>query len=443
MHSFINRQVSFFRQARRACLGFSWSACLCAALFAWGGAARAEAPAQGTALDMTAQCTITASYNTERIPDMLNDDLMTFWEAPMDTAAGMRPYVQVETPADAPAFGLYIVWAYHPTEWQLMIENPDWAQYEYLGDDDPESQPRWVRSARYGTQGFVHEYVPLDGLTHFRLQPLRLADHPFAIVSLHVLGEGELPDWVQTWQPIQAPVDLMVIAAHPDDEMLFFGGTLPYYAGERKLNTAVVYMTFSSRYRVSELLNGLWIAGVRGYPVLGDLLDVYSSSAAQAGAICGEEEASAFIVEQLRRYKPKVVVTHDLDGEYGHGMHRLTAAKTLEAVADLSWDEKCFPESAAAYGVCDVDKLYLHLYPEGAVTMDWRAPLDAFSGKSGFEMAELAFAQHLTQQDFQVEPEESDRSCFRFGLAATMVGPDELGKDFFENITLWSEEVGQ
>ena len=429
----------FFVWARRVfrfALGCAiWLGCLPA--FASERPAPAGAP---VARDITARCIVTPSYNQDQAPAMLTEDLATFWEAPMDTHDGERPYVQVDTPPDEPAYGLYIVWAYTPGDWQVLVPNPEWERYAHMGDDDPLSRPRWVAAGSGGAHGFVHEYLPLDGLTSLRIQPRRMREHPFSIAALHVLGEGETPDWVQLWQPIPPLVDLMVISAHPDDELIYFGGTLPTYAGDRGLDTAVVYMTYSTRSRRSELLNGLWAAGVRSYPVLGDFLDGFTASAEQAAAICGDEQVSAFITEQLRRYKPKVVVSHDLNGEYGHGMHRLTAQKTLEAVADLVWDEGCFPESAAAYGVCDVEKLYLHLYPEETVIMDWRAPLEAFGGRTAVDVACQAFGQHASQQAYRVALEDDPHSCFLFGLAFTLVGPDEEGGDFFEHVTLWREE---
>ena len=42
-------------------------------------------------------------------------------------------------------------------------------------------------------------------------------------------------------------------------------------------------------------------------------------------------------------------------------------------------------------------------------------------------------SQHKYEQ-FKVEPRDSAYSSYDFGLARTMVGPDALGNDFFENL---------
>ena len=46
--------------------------------------------------------------------------------------------------------------------------------------------------------------------------------------DVYAFGAGELPDWVQQWQPPLADADLLVLPTHADDEHLFFGGTMPY-----------------------------------------------------------------------------------------------------------------------------------------------------------------------------------------------------------------------
>ena len=91
-------------------------------------------------------------------------------------------------------------------------------------------------------------------------------------------------------------------------------------------------------------------------------------------------------------------------------------------------------------------KLYLHLYPENPIEMDWDRPMASFDGKTGYEIAAEMYRKHVSQQDagqkndrgvferFQVEPRESRFSCYRFGLACSTVGEDSGIGEFFENI---------
>ena len=286
-----------------------------------------------------------------------------------------------------------------------------------------------------GQNGFIHEYVELE--------------QPASTVTLHLPADtvlcevyaftpGQVPDWVQQWQPPCEKADLLVLPTHADDEHLWFGGTLPYYAGEKGYAVQVAYMTnhWGEPYRPHELLNGLWTVGVRNYPVISDFPDLYASkeSLESARQVYNEEEVTAWQVEQLRRFKPSVVLGHDIDGEYGHGAHMLNAVTLLSAL-EMSGDAARFPESAEEYGVWQVPKCYLHLWPENTIQMEWgEMPLASFDGRTALEMAAEGFACHVSQtQWFEVKAGGSN-DCRKFGLAYTNVGPDEAKNDFFENI---------
>ena len=50
------------------------------------------------------------------------------------------------------------------------------------------------------------------------------------------------------WQDLDK-AELMLLVAHPDDELLWFGGLLPTYAGQRGLKVQVVYAAAPSPFR--------------------------------------------------------------------------------------------------------------------------------------------------------------------------------------------------
>ncbi len=227
-----------------------------------------------------------------------------------------------------------------------------------------------------------------------------------------------------------------MISAHCDDELLYFGGTIPTYAGEKGLVVQVAYMANEERLRMDEAMNGLWLCKVRNAPVLVGMKDAYTETLEAAEKRWGRDETVAAIVSLIRRFKPEVIVTHDLEGEYGHGAHRITASCTLEAVSAAA-DGTLYPESAQEYGAWQTKKLYLHLFDTGAITMDWRVPLDAFDGLTALDVANLAYDCHVSQQEFhQNVYDTGDFSSAEYGLAYTQVGQDVAGGDFFENIPL-------
>lgn len=321
---------------------------------------------------------------------------------------------EVAVSSGTPFDGLYLVWDTVPTGHEIAAGGETIAGREYL-----------------------HEYVKLSSSVTEAV--LRLPGE-YTLCDIYLFSGDNLPDFVQVWQPACERADLLALPTHADDEHLFFGGALPYYAGELGLAVQVVYMTnhFGEPYRPHELLNGLWEVGVTAYPVMGPFPDLYASleSLESAEACFGREPVVEFQVEMIRRFKPRVVLGHDINGEYGHGAHILNAQTLLEALP-LTGDETAWPESAALYGAYEVPKAYLHLWAENQIVMDWNVPLERFGGRTAFQMAEAGFAKHVSQVDyFTVTQGGTWEDCRFFGLAHTTIGADVVGGDFFENVDM-------
>lgn len=389
-----------------------WSTILFAAALACASAA-AE-----TAQDITSQCKFRASETPYSSNVYFHDrDFGTYWKSKQEA----EPWIRVTAPEDSPAFGLYVCFASQtPVPWKVQV--PD-------GDG-------WTTVAR-GAGAYLHEYVALPGVTVFRITTDTQEKTRLTVGELYVLGEGEAPGFVQVWEPTPQKADILLLTAHPDDEFVFFGGLLPQYAVEDGRNVVVACLTYYDSQRISELLNGLWAADVHTYPSIGLFTDRYSRSAKEAYGYCGGKDAVwAYVTALFRQYRPEVVVSHDLDGEYGHGMHMACADAAGRCVA-FAADETQYPLSAEAFGVWQVKKLYLHLYPENRITPDWDQPLSAYGGLTGFEVANLALEYHESQKSTSfsgVMPADHRHSAYAFGLAFSTVGDDVLKRDFLENI---------
>lgn len=311
-----------------------------------------------------------------------------------------------------------------------------------------------------GEDTFLHEFVDVKERLGGTPTELTLTFPEYvSICEVYAFTEGDIPDWVQRWQPPCEKADLVMFSSHADDEHLFFAGVLPYYAVERGLSVQVVYIInhFDTYARPHEQLDGLWAVGIRNYPVMTDFPDLYSESEEYALSVFsayGVEftDFIDYITEQIRRFKPLVIMTHDVNGEYGHGTHILCAKAVMEAV-DLSADPSYHPDSAEKYGVWEPQKTYLHLYPEAPITMDWDVPLDAFDGKTAFEVSRLGFDRHESQhwtwfygwiygKNYPINAAKDIRSyspC-SYGLYKTTVGADAVGGDFFENVITYPEQ---
>ena len=301
-----------------------------------------------------------------------------------------------------------------------------------------------------GQYGFLHDFTDIS---EFITNTITLTFHKAASVcDVRVFGAGELPPDVQVWQPPCDKADLMLFTTHSDDEHLFFLGLIPTMAAKGyRMQVAYFVHHNGEPARLHEQLNGLWTAGLQQYPVLGKFPDQYSTSAAGAKSNFASVGVSydALIANQtelLRRFRPDVVVGHDVNGEYGHGQHRLNT-ETLRKALELSADPNAYPASAQKYGTWDVPKTYLHLWTQNPIVMDYDTPLDSFGGKTAYQISMEAYSCHKSQQytwfttwarganrQFTKASQITSYSPCRFGLYRTSVGTDTGIGDMFEHL---------
>lgn len=339
--------------------------------------------------------------------------------------------------------GLYLVFDRLPSPWTLT---------------DNLSENR----VTCGKNTFLHEYVDAADLFGGESRSLTLTFPEGAVLAdLYAFSDGDLPDWVQRWEPPCEEADLLLISSHADDEQLFFAGILPLYAGERGYEVQVAYIVqhydlygYYDHLRSHEQLNGLWAVGITHYPVMTDFPDLYSES--RDGAITAfanvgitQDDFTAAITSFIRRFRPLVVVSHDLRGEYGHGTHILCAEGLTEALKHCG-NPDSYPEMAAPTWM--PEKVYLHLYEQNPIVLNLDEPLAAFGGKTAFEMTQHGFSFHKSQHwtwfygwiygndaaPITRAAQIGTYSPCHYGLYHTTVGTDTVGGDIFENVTPYS-----
>ena len=370
----------------------------------------------GDAKELTKEATLTLSTG-ESVKKLTDGSYTSKWKLKGETVLTIEAAEDIDC--------VYLIWDLPPGQWVLRSGN---------------------RVELFGRNNFLHEAVfPAEASGKVTIT---LPKEGATLCEVRVFTEGDLPKDVQVWQPPYQDADMLLLPTHADDEHLFFGGTMPYYAGQLGMKVQVAYLTnhwglregsWHEYYRPHELLNGLWTVGITAYPIISEFDDWYSKELEHAKGLYanayGEDAILSFQVELLRRFKPEVVLGHDINGEYGHGVHKLNTYYLQQAL-ELSDDPAAFPESAAKYGLWEVQKCYLHLYKENHVIMDWDQPLSAFDGKTAFQMAEAGYAKHVSQQEYFSVRRTGVHDCRSFGLYWTTVGLDTGKKDFLENVTL-------
>lgn len=376
-----------------------------------------------TARDVTGDAKFKVPYNNNTIRRMRDRDQQTAMQA----GAQKNPTVTITMDQEEVA-AIYIEFGNSVLPFEVQAkEGSDWVTIAECASEYPQAY------VEFAPQKEVRLYFP----TGKKYEALYIRE-------IYLFSEGEMDESiVHICEPQLDKADVLMLVAHPDDEVLWFGGTLPTLAGERDLDVAVAWLTCANSCRRLELLNAIWHCGVRNYPDIGEWEDIKSYNINDLYKAWGKDAMDQYVVRLLRKYQPEVVITHAYDGEYGHAAHKVCAYSLTRAV-ELAADETYDKESLNEYGAWQVKKLYVHKTSEDLPTtvMNWHVPLEAFGGKTGYEIACEAYKMHASQPQekngkealyhVQDEGEEHDSSVYT--LVYSTVGADVIGGDFMENI---------
>lgn len=277
-----------------------------------------------------------------------------------------------------------------------------------------------------------------------------------------------LPTLALDWQLPPDKITVLVVIAHPDDEGIFFGGALPYYSSILQVPTMLVAMTSGGSdqngvyLRENELRNAAWTYGLRYEPIFGRFRDIpshdtnvypyplnpytntidltwdlWADGVAQRNGSdveAGKLRAANFIAEQIRRYKPEIVITHDLNGEYGHDNHKAASRAATNAFF-IAGDPTATGTNLAGLPPWQAKKLYLHLYPTNRIFHRyWEIPVDFLNNRSARQIADAGLAYHVSQGGATRVATSVYRSGELYdaypsewwGLYASTVGPDPV-----------------
>jgi len=354
------------------------------------------------------------------------------------TYATINKVAQIKIKSEEDIYGLYIVYEYDSKTGKIYANN---------------------KEVSIGQNNFLHEYVNIEKTLGPSKELILTYDEKVKIADIYVLSEGELPDFVEVWQPPCEAADLMLFTTHSDDEQLFFLGLLPTYVSRGAYVQVVYFANHNDNpKRLHEQLHGLYTVGIRNYPIMGIIPDAYSETL--NGAITNLKssgitinDALEFQVEMIRRFKPQVVVGHDEKGEYSHGQHILNTHLLKQAIHKAN-DNFFDKTSYDKYGVWQTSKVYLHLYKENKITMNYDIPLEYFDGKTAYEVSKEGYSKHLSQQwtwftswingknnSYKKATEIKTYSPLEYGLYYSNVGKDIEKNDMLENITYYKVQL--
>ena len=378
------------------------------ALFALAALLVSMTPAFAVQADtVTRQCSFEVSKGKAK---SLNDgDIGTAWEP-----SGKDAKLLITLPASGAGY-LVIEWTDEPESY--ILEEYDAGKNKIASSDQ----------SVYA--GGVVQVIAVAENTRYVLLNLMAAGQ--GICEISVYSRGDMPADMQKWYDEYTKCDMLMVAAYPGDEFVTFGGLLTYYAGVKESRVQMVYMTDMGRERKAEALDALWSVGVQNYPVFMDLNKGSADSLEDALKEWGGKDALiGRMVEVIRRCKPEVIVSHDINGEGGDYRRALTGMLMQYAV-DAAADPDAYAESADEHGTWQVKKLYLHLGTTALVELDMSVPYDALGGLTATEAAAGAFANYLSLAGkYSVSEEDSGV----YSLAFSTMGEDTDRDDLFENV---------
>lgn len=316
---------------------------------------------------------------------------------------------------------LYIIWQSSPNLWILQTKR---------------------ETILCGNNGFIHEYIKL----RYPSQVATIKSLPFSpnILDIQTFS-GILPNYVQNWLPPCKTADVLLFPAHSDDEFVFLCGVIGKYSSNKSIQIQVSYICefwTTDPIREHEKLDGLWKAGIRHYPITGPIPDIFPKRKAFRSLTVFKplfyERIIKYVVEQIRRFKPLIVVGHDFFGEKSkHIMHILSSLVITNAVK-ITNDPHAYPDLVNRYGLWDTPKTYLHSYGNKQTNLDLFVPIPSRGNMTGYQIVNQSFYKHISQIKlgrYQVNIHGSLK-CTSFGLYRSLVGPDIKRNDLFENIEL-------
>lgn len=294
------------------------------------------------------------------------------------------------------------------------------------------------RQKDFGEKGFLHELIRIDKKAN---EVTLKGIEGFTINEISVYTKGNLPPEVQDWQTPHKKADILAFPTHADDDVLFFGALLSEYAAKGKdiqvaflTNSNNTNTTVNSSVRQHEALDGLWAMGIDAYPIVGSFADHSSRDLSHAKSLYDNDAILKYQVETIRRFKPEIVIGHDEQGEYGHGVHMLNTHLLKEAI-NVANDKNFDEQSNDKYGIHQVKKTYFHLYKQNQIVLDVHKKMSELAGKSPFEVATSAYQKHESQHIYELAVEDFGVSdCRLFGLYKSNVGYDFKTNDLFEGI---------
>ncbi len=216
-------------------------------------------------------------------------------------------------------------------------------------------------------------------------------------------------------EPLDHPKRMLLVHAHPDDEVIGTGATMAKYAAENALVTLITCTLGEQgevlvpelehlaaerddtlgQHRIGELAAACEALRVTDHRFLGGpgrwrdsgMMGLETNNRPDCFWQADLDEATLALVQVMREVRPQVVVTYDENGGYGHPDH-IQAHNVAVRAFDASSDPAFHPEAGEPWAPA---KLYY-----AAISKSWlQRGIDAFRDEGG----DTGFFEGVTSAD--------------------------------------------
>ncbi|MDT7546192.1 MAG: N-acetyl-D-myo-inositol-2-amino-2-deoxy-alpha-D-glucopyranoside deacetylase [Actinomycetota bacterium] len=267
--------------------------------------------------------------------------------------------------------------------------------------------------------------------------PVDAADAVLAEAATAVDGIAE----PEAFTPLDFPHRLLLVHAHPDDEVIGTGATMAKYAAENALVTLVTCTLGEEgeilvpelehlaadkedglgQHRIGELAAAMEGLGVRDHRFLGGpgrwrdsgMMGTPANERPDCFWQADLDEATRELVAVMRETRPQAVVTYDENGGYGHPDH-IQAHRVTVAAFEKAGDPSYAPDLGEPWQPA---KLYYTAFPKSVL----QAGIDAMNAAGHTDFFGVGSADELPfgVPDEQVST-EVDASDYLEGKKAAM-----------------------
>ena len=258
---------------------------------------------------------------------------------------------------------------------------------------------------------------------------------------------------------------LLLVHAHPDDEVLGTGATMARYAAEGA-HVTLVTCTLGEEgevlvpelahlaaaegdqlggYRYHELSLAMRELGVTDYRILGGpgrwrdsgMMGLPTNDAPRAFWRADPTEATRALVEVVREVRPQVLITYDENGGYGHPDH-IQSHRVAMAAVDAAADPGFAPGAGQPWAV---SKVYWTVLPRSAIQRGIDVMVEA--GESNFFGVESVDELDFVVPDEVVSAELNGSEWVSRKIAAMRAHTSQIAADgpFFTLIEKIGDEV--